>query len=176
MEPKRKKLAEMEPGEFADTLFNPRRRVRFAGMAIDFFVAATLLLVAFLILSIPFKLIDYSKGFTDQYNALLESSPLYAVVTVFVYDTVCQLLFHRSLGNKIMKFRMVPSSKSFDYPFITPLLRRIIRSGIYSNILFFAINAFVLLFVPPFKTIEDHIFRFDIAFDDEESISFLKKK
>lgn len=95
------------------------RPKRFLSMAIDWVIAAVLLLIGVIVYLLITKKIDFSDwwvSFSTQYESLLEGGLLFGI-TFFIYDTICQFLFGRSFGQKVEKIRVVPTQEKFYTPF-----------------------------------------------------------
>lgn len=151
------------PEEFIKKAVSRRRR--FMAMAIDWIIIATCLLVIIVIYLVVTQKIDPSdwwNSFYTQYEAILDDG-YWLGVGYLIYDSVCDLLFHRTLGQMKERIFIVQTKQ---IPFL-PLLRRLFRGIGYNSTFYFLLNGFVLLFIYPYKTIEDHVFGFKVIDEDE---------
>ena len=160
---KRKRLSEMSEAEFADTMFNPKRR-RIAAMAIDWFIVAIVLFILIILIAIPAGKLQIDRGLTvfdQQYEQILNSNP-YGLILFFIYDLICHRYYQRSYGQEKLKIRIIETQQTIKIP----LVKQLIRSIIFSYPFLLLVSGFLMLFIPPYKSIEDHLLRYEVVVDD----------
>lgn len=115
---KRKRLSEMSEAEFADTMFNPKRRRWIAAMAIDWFIVAIVLFILIALTAIPTGKLQIDRCFTvfnQQYEQILNSNP-YGLILFFIYDLICHRYYQRSYGQEKLKIRIIETQQTIKIP------------------------------------------------------------